>query len=1161
MTCAGSPLANALVSLQHEGTARFAEDCDAALEALESYAGWVIVADIAGGAIAGLDLVRMAMSRDPDLQGVVLFDRPALPAVARAVRDGTSARFFGPSVPAHLPQLVRGLLEVRSGVEARREDRRAFPRVTPPDVAVLEPPNATLVDVTPEGIALCMDDPPPSNGNLRLTLRVAGRLRFTMTAHTVRSVQDALGRWTVAARFTGPIPRATRALQAVVRRQLVAQGPREMQRQFRDSAVVDVVPIAARDHITSLLVRACDERLPITVQAASGALHWRSAISLVAPAAHRFEIDAPPTIAAVAPGQYLDFLLQLEFESYLFEGRLLSTEVPRLSCEFPAVVYYSEKRSRSRIVLDSAEGLRAAIPHPRGDGTQLEFSVIDVGAHGISFVANLDRCVILPGTILDPIRVLFEGDVVLEERGEVRHVTALGTESLFKIGVHFASRRRAVLQSPGPRPTAPESDDPQPRDPLRHSPKIVKFLNSDEEVVVGLLNVTARHAGATGPVVVITPSWGFSKESFTAYSLCLLEAFERARQPAAVLRFDYTHHKGESFVPAMNRLPGREAVDFTLSHAVDDVLAALDFCFSNPIFTPTALVLCGPSFSAPIALRAARIDARVGHLVFPMGTPSTQALVRNASGGLDYFGAFTHGVRSGTVDFLGLLLDMDRGVADAIAHRLAFALDFQEDLSAIEASVSWIAGRYDAWVNLRQVEEALARTAPERTSLSVLEVGHLPTNEDGLVVALEMARSVFRQLGLDVSHVRLSAKDALDRLQAVEWDRAPKATVQDRGEYWRTYLLGKNDTSLGFDVLSYTREYQDLMATQAELLALSGSGLLLDAGTGTGQFLGFLLGAWTGALPQRIEAVDLVSAALDRAKRRVESAPRRQELKYEFRVLNLETSRLTPVQRFLAGEYHRPACLRGRISGLTDELVAKLEGAYGAATGDLVHAACRGMNVAPSDLAFLEPDVRAVVADLGRAARLLKGTLTDDDLRTDRAAEARTLRALGRGHEIHAGHLWLERLDFGEAACPAPLDLPDATYDRILASLVLPYLANADETLAELVRALKSGGRLVASTLKPDTDISRLQETLVERVERGEITPPVNATREWLLQELRAYTGMAAYLLRLTQERTFRFFDASELASLMSKAGLRDLEIQGSFGSPAQAFVIAGRKP
>jgi SAM-dependent methyltransferase len=49
----------------------------------------------------------------------------------------------------------------------------------------------------------------------------------------------------------------------------------------------------------------------------------------------------------------------------------------------------------------------------------------------------------------------------------------------------------------------------------------------------------------------------------------------------------------------------------------------------------------------------------------------------------------------------------------------------------------------------------------------------------------------------------------------------------------------------------------------------------------------------------------------------------------------------------------------------------------------------------------------------------------------------------------------------------SPLPFPDGTFDDVTASLVLHYLRDQGPALAELRRALKPGGRLIASVSHP----------------------------------------------------------------------------------------------
>jgi hypothetical protein len=67
--------------------------------------------------------------------------------------------------------------------------------------------------------------------------------------------------------------------------------------------------------------------------------------------------------------------------------------------------------------------------------------------------------------------------------------------------------------------------------------------------------------------------------------------------------------------------------------------------------------------------------------------------------------------------------------------------------------------------------------------------------------------------------------------------------------------------------------------------------------------------------------------------------------------------------------------------------------------------------------------------------------------------------------------------------------------------------------------------------------------------------------RGQFLDELRAYTSSAAFLLRLTEEQTFRFFAPEHLRHMLEQAGFRSVEVRPSFGDPPQAYVATGLKP
>ncbi len=153
-----------------------------------------------------------------------------------------------------------------------------------------------------------------------------------------------------------------------------------------------------------------------------------------------------------------------------------------------------------------------------------------------------------------------------------------------------------------------------------------------------------------------------------------------------------------------------------------------------------------------------------------------------------------------------------------------------------------------------------------------------------------------------------------------------------------------------------------------------------------------------------------------------------------------------------------------------------------------------------------------------------------------------------------------ETLDFGDTPLSERLDLGYQCYDRVLSSLVLPYVINAEYTASAFYRALRDGGLAVVSTMRPDADISKVYADFVDRVERGDYVPPAGIPAETVLNDLREYANSAAFLLRLAEEGTFRFFSAGQMLKLLRNAGFRDVKVRASFGEPGQAYVATGRK-
>ncbi|MCH2185859.1 methyltransferase domain-containing protein, partial [Myxococcota bacterium] len=138
----------------------------------------------------------------------------------------------------------------------------------------------------------------------------------------------------------------------------------------------------------------------------------------------------------------------------------------------------------------------------------------------------------------------------------------------------------------------------------------------------------------------------------------------------------------------------------------------------------------------------------------------------------------------------------------------------------------------------------------------------------------------------------------------------------------------------------------------------------------------------------------------------------------------------------------------------------------------------------------------------------------------------------------------------------------DKTFDRVMASLLIGYLAHPERLLAEMFRILRPGGRMVLSSLARDADISRLYVEAFEELKAGEMQ---HALPELQLADganlARNFLNDAARILELEDVGAFRFMDAEDLSRLAAGAGFVDIETRPGLGVPPQAVVLSAARP
>ncbi len=865
----------------------------------------------------------------------------------------------------------------------------------------------------------------------------------------------------------------------------------------------------------------------------------------------------------------------------LRSGTSLVLEVP------PSLTRFELRRAPRRVPGPGSMFVEIPVPYP--PGRRLRREVLDISATGLAFRCQADEVYFLPGTPLREIVITgVKGGGEERRSAQVMHVTAVdddigGTDHL-RVGVDFGIADVAFKRGVRPRPSGQRKTTSflsrmtsllgqlVPRRAAASGVKrgcgpdieVIRFPNQRREEIVAILNTTPREDGRRlrAPVIIIPPAHGKRKESTSGLALTLVENFARRNRDVVVIRYDGVRNLGESYKDPDCRVQGREAMRMSLSQGVSDLQATLDYIDDNPHFSATSVIVVSFSLQAVIGRRVLFEDRgrRISHWVTVNGAPYARDLICNAAGGVDYLGQKRGGARIGDASILGVFLSGDAFCADALEHGLAFAEDAVRELPAIAVPITWILGRYDAWVDAAIVRDLMARpSAAERTVIE-LDCGHIPLNsEEALELFQTITRAIWRGLeGEEIEPVFPPWREFLS-VRNAEWKRTPRSRLPDKRAYWAEYLMGGGEQKISYDVLCACDEYLRFLDRQADLLGVGPGDRVADMGCGTGNFFAHFSRrnqARARVAGARLTLVDFVPQALAAAKGKLEagrlaSAPAFTPV--EARCVSLELSPVRIFRAFLAGDFYGYDPLKGTMKGLGDYSIEM----WKAMDNWRLHDVLRGRALDDEDRSFLKSsfpaDERDVVTDVNRICRWILGRWQPADL----TREGRRRATLGEPPRFT--DLRLARLEVRDSEALERLPFVDGAFDRIVSSLVLSYLENPLETLREFHRCLAPGGRLVVSTMRPDVDMSRIYQNLLLRLERGDaVEIPPGISREEFIRDLRAFLSSAAYLLKLAEEGLFAFFSRDELRHLVERAGFRRVETFEAFGDPPQAYVTVG---
>ena len=484
---------------------------------------------------------------------------------------------------------------------------------------------------------------------------------------------------------------------------------------------------------------------------------------------------------------------------------------------------------------------------------------------------------------------------------------------------------------------------------------------------------------------------------------------------------------------------------------------------------------------------------------------------------------------------------------------MAFLEDARNDMSQIQIPVSWILGTYDFVVTRERVRQMLNAPGGGPREIIELPSGHLlKTGPE----AIESYKLIYEILARNLFYSDRPATEPdmtrFARQSEAEWARIKRTKIKDTVEFWNTHLFGAREGVEGYDMFPYNPDYIDMMKKQAKLFDVQPGDRVADLGCGTGNLtLALLDEIAAGSRPVLLTCCDLVPKAVQRTKEKIDKKIKQAGGKLDnvwvdYRIMDLEAARLTPLKDFLSGKFYGPVALSKRIEGLETSTLRKIAANYGPRLHEIIH----GSSSEITELMRLCPSFEQIEAetimDLSMASRFLHDNNLPEDLRP--------------GCQIarHTGDLALKHLYFGYATRDCHIDCSSDAFDKIGASIVLPYLYDAESVVSEFYRILAPGGIIVLSSPKPNFDSSK---SYIEEAQLiAHQTDIDEHQKNRLLASLRELAAFVQHVLEMADEGRFRFFSSVDLINLMSSAGFINISTIEALGNPPTAVIVRAEK-
>lgn len=844
---------------------------------------------------------------------------------------------------------------------------------------------------------------------------------------------------------------------------------------------------------------------------------------------------------------------QLGYATYSFETMVyrLSLDGQNMDCLYPRVLFYSDKRYEKRI--SPLGDMTVEIPLPSPFNQSITGNITDISPGGVSFTAEREMPLLLKGTPLDKIFILHGNNLLWEETGEVRHVTADGVlqPGRIRYGVQFGIARMGIQAV-----SAPEINESHQITDLEEAelspylsrrkedltklvckpPEVIRLENQQGEEIVGLLNSSFPLDGKPIPVVIIPPAFGKTKETLFTLAQTLIENFHYIGKPIAVIRYDGIRRKGESHKDPENAEPPYELVNADFTQGARDIKTIMDWLETNPMLRASSTILISFSLSAleaRVVLREEAYRSRINYWISCMGTPEFRELMTRINCGLDFLEHYKLGIKMGIMPVLGNLVNVDHYVADGVENQVATLDQAREDIGHYDIPITWIYGEHDKWVKAEFIRDIMSVQSNAPREVIPVSIGHnARTSAEALKLFGTITSLIHRFLFKKMIQPFFPCKKNMEGMRRAEKDRLPPRNLKNRKSYWRRYLVGE-ENFLGFDIMGLSDDYQALMREQYNALQLKNEDRLLDLGGGTGMFIDHMIKT-SASLPAHITIADLIPEAMRQAYKKFSTFIQNRNIqdRLDLLCLDLEMSRFLPVRRFLRGEIASFQELADMIENLNLESALKIQKSY----SPRLHRILRGQIITPDIDEWLKSqfDITEyrIIVDFNQATRYLNSNLTEPAV--------------------------FQKLVFPNSL-ESTFHLPvmPGKFNKILMSLVLSYIFNPAETLYEVRRIISPGGRLVLSSMRPDTDASGLFTRLMQKIEHMPTEAiPAGWSKPRLLDSLRVFLNDAQALVDLEEAGTFDFFDPEKLKNLLEETGWDIERTIPTFGNPPQGYVV-----